>query len=337
MESQNDNKFETLLPIFSNNSQIEYDLLNKLNHNLFREPVTSPRFKKFKNTYDKRHRHLHIPKPSSCTEFTSSNSYPATPISKNKSNKLKVSSNSSIISDDGSRLITPISSPPIEKRRTIHSNTERSNSKAVLPNEVNYSLPIFTVSPDFKNNGDNKEIYNKKHATNQYIHSRSNSFNNSFLTPPPSIASSSDNEDGTTAVSSDIDDSMDTTQEVMTIASKIPLFRRRKNNYINKPNIMNQNGPVILKLCKVNFNSNKKNQINQLDHISNKTISTKQRKFLCKICSMAFTTSGHLTRHNKIHTGEKNFVCPQKNCGQRFSRHDNCLQHYRTHLKKLNK
>ncbi|KAK9325911.1 hypothetical protein V1517DRAFT_252887 [Lipomyces orientalis] len=33
----------------------------------------------------------------------------------------------------------------------------------------------------------------------------------------------------------------------------------------------------------------------------------------------------------RIHTGEKNYVCPEKGCGARFSRQDNCMQHYRTH------
>ncbi|AAS54520.1 AGR031Wp [Eremothecium gossypii ATCC 10895] len=60
----------------------------------------------------------------------------------------------------------------------------------------------------------------------------------------------------------------------------------------------------------------------------------KRRKHLCQTCGKGFTTSGHLARHNRIHTGEKNHACHFPGCGQRFSRHDNCLQHYRTHLKR---
>lgn len=59
-----------------------------------------------------------------------------------------------------------------------------------------------------------------------------------------------------------------------------------------------------------------------------------RRRHVCKICSKGFTTSGHLARHNRIHTGEKNYFCPMEGCNQRFSRHDNCIQHYRTHLRK---
>lgn len=59
-----------------------------------------------------------------------------------------------------------------------------------------------------------------------------------------------------------------------------------------------------------------------------------RRKHICQVCLTGFTTSGHLSRHLKIHTGEKSHVCPHVGCKQSFSRQDNCLQHYRTHQKK---
>lgn len=60
----------------------------------------------------------------------------------------------------------------------------------------------------------------------------------------------------------------------------------------------------------------------------------RRRRYICKTCNKGFTTSGHLARHNRIHTGEKNHVCPFEGCGQRFSRHDNCVQHYKTHVRR---
>ncbi|KAJ1892941.1 hypothetical protein LPJ66_006054 [Kickxella alabastrina] len=62
--------------------------------------------------------------------------------------------------------------------------------------------------------------------------------------------------------------------------------------------------------------------------------TTGKRKYRCAFngCGKAFTTSGHLARHQRIHTGEKNFGCLYPGCSSRFSRQDNMMQHYRTHL-----
>ncbi|KAI8344069.1 hypothetical protein BC941DRAFT_497432 [Chlamydoabsidia padenii] len=62
--------------------------------------------------------------------------------------------------------------------------------------------------------------------------------------------------------------------------------------------------------------------------------NSNRRRYHCTEpgCKKSFTTSGHLARHNRIHTGEKNFNCLYPGCPSRFSRQDNMMQHYRTHM-----
>ncbi|OAQ28509.1 hypothetical protein K457DRAFT_75992, partial [Linnemannia elongata AG-77] len=54
-----------------------------------------------------------------------------------------------------------------------------------------------------------------------------------------------------------------------------------------------------------------------------------KRKYSCTHpgCHKCFTTSGHLARHNRIHTGERNFSCLLEGCPSKFSRQDNMMQH----------
>jgi hypothetical protein len=49
----------------------------------------------------------------------------------------------------------------------------------------------------------------------------------------------------------------------------------------------------------------------------------------CEICPRKFKRLEHLCRHNRIHTGERNFACEIEGCGKRFSRSDNLMAHRR--------
>ncbi|KIJ10990.1 hypothetical protein PAXINDRAFT_138172 [Paxillus involutus ATCC 200175] len=60
--------------------------------------------------------------------------------------------------------------------------------------------------------------------------------------------------------------------------------------------------------------------------------SGSKRKHVCTTCDRGFTTSGHLARHLRVHTGERNHKCPFPGCETRCSRQDNLQQHYRIHL-----
>lgn len=50
-------------------------------------------------------------------------------------------------------------------------------------------------------------------------------------------------------------------------------------------------------------------------------------------CDKTFTTSGHASRHSKIHTAEKCVQCSFQGCHKKFTRADNMKQHLETHYK----
>ncbi|KAK1757607.1 hypothetical protein QBC47DRAFT_161376 [Echria macrotheca] len=50
-------------------------------------------------------------------------------------------------------------------------------------------------------------------------------------------------------------------------------------------------------------------------------------------CEKTFTTSGHASRHSKIHTAEKAVPCTFPGCAKKFTRADNMKQHLDTHYK----
>jgi len=46
-----------------------------------------------------------------------------------------------------------------------------------------------------------------------------------------------------------------------------------------------------------------------------------KRRYQCPECPKKFTTSGHLARHKRLHTGQKPYACMHKSCGKAFTRH----------------
>jgi len=62
------------------------------------------------------------------------------------------------------------------------------------------------------------------------------------------------------------------------------------------------------------------------------------KRFPCRYrethgCEKTFTTSGHASRHAKIHTAEKGVNCSFDGCSKKFTRADNMKQHLETHYK----
>jgi uncharacterized Zn-finger protein len=63
-----------------------------------------------------------------------------------------------------------------------------------------------------------------------------------------------------------------------------------------------------------------------------------QKRYPCRFrdnmgCEKTFTTSGHASRHSKIHTAEKGVSCSWSGCQKKFTRADNMKQHLETHTK----
>ncbi|KAJ8372689.1 hypothetical protein AAFF_G00280180 [Aldrovandia affinis] len=60
-------------------------------------------------------------------------------------------------------------------------------------------------------------------------------------------------------------------------------------------------------------------------------IHTGHKPFLCRICMRNFSRSDHLTTHIRTHTGEKPFACHF--CGKKFARSDERKRHTKIHLR----
>lgn len=63
-------------------------------------------------------------------------------------------------------------------------------------------------------------------------------------------------------------------------------------------------------------------------------VSQADKPFACSTCKRRFKRQEHLRRHEKTHTGEKEFKCSVPSCGKAFSRADNMRAHEKTHFKK---
>lgn len=71
---------------------------------------------------------------------------------------------------------------------------------------------------------------------------------------------------------------------------------------------------------------------------NNLTAAPKLKRYPCRYrdshaCTKSFTTSGHASRHSKIHTAEKAVKCTHPGCAKKFTRADNMKQHLETHNK----
>lgn len=103
------------------------------------------------------------------------------------------------------------------------------------------------------------------------------------------------------------------------------------------PEIKSESSPKI-SIRPVQFVNSRENSFDGEHDNPAAPVEREAKRYPCRFkekfgCDRTFTTSGHASRHSKIHTAEKSVACSWIGCTKKFTRADNMKQHLETHNK----